>query len=339
MMSTRRVLWIIGGLAGAAALLSVLMWAGLVYADYLLDEPGPMPEGGVAQTVLLEKGDGLGTIAAKLEAAGVIRNARIFRFEVWRMQVGRTLKAGEYAIPPGASLRAIAALMEEGKVLLHKLTVAEGLTTAQALRLVEADPVLKGPITLNPPEGALLPDTYLFSRGETRNALVARMEKAQRDLLAALWPERAPDLPLRTPAEAVILASVVEKETGVDGERPHIAAVFENRLRRGMRLQSDPTIIYGINRGEPLGRGIRQSEIAAATPYNTYQIDGLPPTPIANPGRAALAAVLRPLDSKDLYFVANGTGGHSFAASAEDHLRNTSRWRAIERARNPSGKP
>ena len=339
MMRMRKALWVIGGLAGVGALLSLLFWGGLRYADYLLDEPGPARPDGAAQTVLLDKGDGLATIAVKLEAAGVIRNARLFRFEVWRMQVGRTLKAGEYAVPPGASMRAVAAMLSEGKVVLHKLTVAEGLTTAQALRLVQADPVLQGPITRSPSEGALLPDTYLYSRGETRDALVARMEKAQRDLLAALWPARAPDLPFRAPVEAVILASIVEKETGIEAERARVAAVFVNRLKRGMRLQSDPTIIYGISRGEPLGRGIRQSEIAAATPYNTYQIDGLPPTPIANPGRAAIEAVLRPLDTKDLYFVANGKGGHSFATSAEDHMRNTARWRAFERTRNPSGKP
>ena len=339
MATARRVLWIFGGLAFAGLLFGALIWGGLAYADYLLDEPGPIRPDGVAQTVLLDKGDGLAIIAAKLETAGAIRNARIFRFEVWRMQVGRTLKAGEYAIPPGASMRAITAMLTEGKVLLHRLTLAEGLTTAQALRLVQADPVLLGTITLHPAEGALLPDTYLFSRGETRDAMIARMEKAQRDLIAALWPVRAAELPYNSPAQAVILASIVEKETGVDGERARVAAVFVNRLKRGMRLQSDPTIIYGISKGEPLGRGIRQSEIAAATPYNTYQIDGLPPTPIANPGRAAIEAVLKPLDTKDLYFVANGKGGHSFASSAEDHLRNTARWRAIERARNPSGKP
>jgi UPF0755 protein len=330
---------ILGGLAGFALLISALIWAGIAYADYLLDEPGPVRAGGQGVTVLLDKGDGVRAIAVKLEAAGVIRDSLIFRVEVWRLQVGRSLKAGEYAIPPAASMRAVTAMLRDGRVLLHKLTVAEGLTTAQALRLVAADPVLQGPITRYPPEGALLPDTYLFSRGETRDSVIARMEKAQRDLIAQLWPARMAGLPYATPSQAVILASIVEKETGVGTERARVAAVFVNRLRRGMRLQSDPTIIYGISRGEPLGRGIRQSEIDAKTPYNTYQIDGLPPTPIANPGRATLEAVLQPGESKDLFFVANGRGGHAFAVSSEEHVRNIAKWRAIERARNPSGKP
>jgi UPF0755 protein len=336
MAGARRVLWVLGGLIAAGLVLGALVWGVLAYADYLLDEPGPA---NTAQTVLLDKGDGVRAIAAKLETAGVIRDARIFRLEIWRLGIRRSLKAGEYAIPPAASMRAIASMLAEGKVLLHKFTLAEGLTTAQALRLLQADAVLQGTITLHPSEGALLPDTYLYSRGETRDSIVARMERAQRDLIAQLWPARAANLPFKTPQEAIILASIVEKETGVDSERPRVAAVFVNRLRIGMRLQSDPTIIYGISKGEPLGRGIRQSEIEGVTPYNTYQISGLPPTPIANPGRAAIAAVLNPLITKDLFFVANGTGGHSFAASAEEHARNIQRWRAFERARNPGAKP
>jgi len=337
-MTARRVLWLVGGLAGLAGLLCLLFFAGLRYADYLLDEPGPIRTE-TATTVVLDKGDGVRAIAQKLETAGVIRDARIFRLEVWRMEVGRSLKAGEYAIPPGASMRAVTSMLAEGKVVLHRLTLPEGLTTAQALRLVQSDPVLLGPITRSPAEGTLLPDTYLFSRGETRDAVIARMERAQRELIALLWPARAADLPYATPAQAIILASIVEKETGIDRERGRVAAVFVNRLKRGMRLQSDPTIIYGISKGEPLGRGIRVSEIAAVTPYNTYQIDGLPPTPIANPGRAAIEAVLKPLDTKDLFFVADGTGGHAFAVSSDDHVRNIAKWRAIERKRNPSGKP
>ena len=337
-MMMRRVLWLVGGLAGAAAVLALIGFAALQYADYLLDEPGPL-RGVTAATVILDKGDGVRAIAQKLEAVGVIRDSRIFRFEVWRLSVGRSLKAGEYAIPPGASLRAVTSMLAEGRVLLHRLTLPEGLTTAQVLRLVQSDPVLQGAISLNPSEGALLPDTYLFSRGETRDSLIARMLRAQRDLIAELWPQRVQGLPYANPAQAITLASIVEKETGVDEERARVAAVFINRLKRGMRLQSDPTIIYGISKGEPLGRGIRQSEIDAVTPYNTYQIGGLPPTPIANPGRAAIAAVLKPLDTKDLYFVANGTGGHAFAVSSEDHIRNIAKWRAIERQRNNPGKP
>lgn len=319
--------------------LIALIWASSLITNYLLDQPGPVRADGSSRTVVLEKGEGVGKIAAKLEDADVISDARIFRYEVWFLDAGRELKAGEYEIPSGTSIRAIVQMLKDGKVVLHKLTIAEGLTTAQALRLVQADPVLTGPITRDPAEGTLLPDTYLYGRGETRDALIARMEKAQRDLINDLWPKRQAGLPFNSPAQAIVLASVVEKETGLQSERPRVAAVFVNRLRIGMRLQSDPTIIYGVSKGEPLGRGIRQSEIDAATPYNTYQISGLPPTPIANPGRAAIAAVLNPPNSKDLYFVANGTGGHAFAATGEEHQRNTARWRAIERSRVHSAKP
>src|SRR5690606_18966200 len=184
-----------------------------------------------------------------------------------------------------------------------------------------------------PPEGSVLPETYQIERGDDRAAVLKRMMDAQEALLAQLWAKRHPGLPFDTPEEAVTLASIVEKETGVAAERPRVAAVFVNRLRRGMRLESDPTIIYGLTRGRPLGRGIRASELAAATPYNTYLIDGLPPTPIANPGRASLAAVLDPPKTDELFFVADGTGGHVFAKTYEEHLRNVAKWRALEKAK------
>jgi UPF0755 protein len=197
---------------------------------------------------------------------------------------------------------------------------------------VNASPVLTGSAA-TPPEGSLLPETYEVRRGDNRAQVIDRMKAAQDELVARLWAARRPDLPFASPAEAVTLASVVEKETGLPAERPRIAAVFENRLKAGMRLESDPTVIYGISRGVPLGRGLTVSELAAETPYNTYKIAGLPPTPIANPGRAALAAVLDPPASKELYFVANGTGGHTFATTFDEHQKNVAAWRDIERAR------
>ena len=199
------------------------------------------------------------------------------------------------------------------------------------LRLVNEDEVLVGEISLEPTEGALLPETYLFTRGDSRDDIVKRMIEDHIKVVDELWPARADDLPFETKEEAVILASIVEKETGISGERAKVASVFINRLKRPMRLQSDPTIIYGLTGGAPLGRGIRQSELKKKTPYNTYVIDGLPPTPIANPGRSSIAAVLNPAQTDYLYFVADGTGGHVFASSLREHNRNVAKWRAEEK--------
>jgi UPF0755 protein len=197
--------------------------------------------------------------------------------------------------------------------------------------LVRKDPTLTGEITEEPAEGSLLPETYIFNRGETRGSLIKRMQDDHTRVLDELWAQRAPNLPFSTKEEAVILASIVEKETGVASERPQVAAVFVNRLRKGIKLQSDPTIIYGLTKGVPLGRGIRKSELEKPTAYNTYFIQGLPPTPIANPGKASIAAVLNPAQTEDLFFVADGTGGHVFAATLAEHERNVQKWREIER--------
>jgi UPF0755 protein len=222
----------------------------------------------------------------------------------------------------------------EGKSIRHKVTVAEGLTSQQVVRKLLDHPELTGEIQEIPAEGSLLPDTYLFRRGESRQDILNRMAQAQQVFLAEHWKNRAPDLPIDTPQEALILASIVEKETAVEGERPQIAAVFENRLKKGMRLQSDPTIIYGLVGGEgKLGRPILQSELDKKTVYNTYQIDGLPPTPIANPGRSAILATLNPAETDALYFVADGSGGHAFASSLSEHNDNVADWRRIEKQR------
>ena len=257
----------------------------------------------------------------------------LFRTAARAHELVPSLKAGEFEMPANASLIDVIRILKEGKPLLRFVTIPEGRTTAQALALVEAAPVLEGGVTLDPAEGALLPETYAYERGEARDAVVARMMAAHDETLASLWAERAADLPIDTPEEAVILASIVEKETGVASERPRVAAVFVNRLRKGMRLQSDPTIIYGLTGGEPLGRGILQSELKRDTGYNTYIIRGLPPTPIANPGRESLAAVMNPPQTDELYFVADGTGGHVFASTLAEHNRNVAQWRRIERER------
>jgi UPF0755 protein len=226
--------------------------------------------------------------------------------------------------------------VEQGRVVRHFVSVPEGWTSDMAADAVRAEAVLTGTVEA-PPEGSILPDSYQVERGEDRAVVMQRMRDAQAKLLAELWASRSPDLPLQTPEQAVTLASLVEKETGLPAERPRIAAVFENRLRAGMKLESDPTTIYGISKGRPLGRGLTMKEVVTATPYNTYRIPGLPPTPIANPGRAALAAVLNPPKSDELFFVADGTGGHVFASTFAEHQANVAKWRAIERERAAAG--
>ena len=304
------------------------------YGKTQFEAPGPSLSGGQTETIYrLERGQGLSQISAELESRGLIRSGLIFQLGVRFFEADSELKAGEYAIPAAASMVDIMEILREGKSILYKLTIPEGLTSNQAIRLVAAHEILEGEISDAdvPVEGAILPETYLFVRGTSRQEIIARMRQAHDELLEELWPNRAPDLPFKTPEEAVILASIVEKETGIAEERPLVAAVFVNRLKKGMRLESDPTIIYGLTEGEPLGRGLRQSELKKVTPYNTYEVDGLPPTPIANPGRDALAAVLNPPETKSLFFVADGTGGHAFAETYSEHRRNVAAWRRIER--------
>jgi UPF0755 protein len=282
--------------------------------------------------VVIKPGVGLKGIAQELHDAGVIENPLLFEVGVRLRRMTPSLKAGEYAIPSKASMLDIMDILISGKTIQHKITVAEGLTSDMVMKLVIADPVLVGAAGATPPEGTLLPQTYLFTRDTTRTEIISRMQNAQRELIAKLWANRAADLPFKSPEEAVTLASIVEKETSIPEERRHIAAVFVSRLRLGMKLQSDPTVIYAISRGYPLGRGIRQSELVKATPYNTYVVAGLPPTPICNPGADSLGAVFNPGTSKDLYFVASGNGGHVFSATIEEQLKNVAALRARERA-------
>jgi UPF0755 protein len=307
-------------------------------AVWSFEGPGPKARAGAAATtVILAKGSGVRQIGAALEKAGVITSSTLFTAAARVTGAAGQLKAGEYAIASGASMAQVLADIRAGKVVRHLISIPEGWTSGMALDAVNAAPWLTGAAE-EPPEGSILPDSYEVQRGDDRAAVIGRMREAQSKLLADLWAGRDPDLPIRTPEEAVTLASIVEKETGVASERPRVAGVFVNRLRAGMALQSDPTIIYGISKGRPLGRGIRKSELDALSPYNSYKVVGLPPTPIANPGRAALMAVLHPLKTDELYFVANGTGGHAFASTMAAHDANVAKWRALEKQRAGAGK-
>ena len=283
-------------------------------------------------TVVLTRGAGVNKIAKALDDAGVISSPFVFRSGVRITGNSRGLRAGEYLIPRRTSPRGIMELLLAGRTVLHRLTIAEGLTVAEVFAAVHAAEGLGGEVLKRPPEGALLPETYYFSLGDSRAELLTRMGEAMRETLNELWSGRAEGLPFESPEEALSLASIVEKETGVSDERARVAAVFINRLRRGMRLQSDPTVVYSLTQGAaPLGRALTRRDLRTENPYNTYVNGGLPPGPIANPGRAAIEAVLHPLETEELYFVANGAGGHAFAKTLREHQRNVARWRKVQR--------
>lgn len=312
-----------GGLAASAA-------GFYGYQEFLL--PGPLTANKV---FTVDKGLGVPDIAVALEENGIISDARVFSAITYlkRVRGAGALKAGEYEFEDGAPMRDVMALIESGKTISYKVSVPEGFTSFAALARIAENDVLSGDVTEPPVEGAILPDTYVFKRGLTKQKMIDDMEDAQAKLLEELWAKRNPAIPLKTREEAVVLASIVEKETGKPDERGVIASVFFNRLKQGMRLQSDPTIIYGITMGKgKLERALTKADIATPTPYNTYTIDGLPPGPIANPGRAALEAVLNPPDSKYLFFVADGTGGHAFAETLDEHNKNVANWRKIDAA-------
>lgn len=289
---------------------------------------GPLAK---AKVVNIPKGSSTIDIANRLNEQGVVDSSIITMLGITAVRYTFDVdpKAGEYEFAAGSSLIDVLRKIKTGRTLFYKVSMPEGFTSWQVMERLKANEVLVGEITNPPAEGELLPDTYLFNRGGTRQSIIDQMNTAQKKFIEKLWPTRAEGLPLKTPEEALILASIVEKETGQADERAQVAAVFVNRLRRGMRLQSDPTIIYGITRGQgKLDRPIRRSDIRQKTDYNTYQVDGLPPTPIANPGRASIEAVLNPVETEHLYFVADGTGGHVFARTLAEHNANVRKWRS-----------
>jgi UPF0755 protein len=308
-------------------LVTVVAGIAFVIGKQRFELPGPLTEDKV---VNVPRG-GVRDTADLLMREGVIDQPYLFMAGALVFKAQHDLKYGEYRFAKNASLRDVVETIIDGKVVQHAFTMAEGLTSDQIVqRLVEND-VLTGNIRDVPREGTLLPETYRFTRGTTREQMIRRMQQDQRRAVQEIWDRRNPDLPIKTPEQLVTLASIIEKETGKPEERTRVAAVFVNRLRQRMRLQSDPTIIYGLVGGKgSLGRPIQRSEIEQPTPYNTYVIDGLPPGPIANPGRASLEAAANPARTKELYFVADGTGGHAFADSYEQHQRNVARLRAIE---------
>lgn len=301
------------------------------FAQRKIVSDGPLQE---PRLFTVPRGASVDRVAEALAQQGIVTSASLFRIAARYTESDRPIRFGEYEVPARASMTEVLDLLRSGRVVQYSVTVPEGLTSWEIVELLRDVEVLSGEVETLPPEGTLAPDTYSVTRGETRAQLIARMTALQADRLERAWAERDAELEIRTPREALILASLVEKETGVPEERGVIAGVFHNRLRRGMRLQTDPTIIYGITEGRgTFDRPIRRSDIDTPTPWNTYAIDGLPPTPIANPGYESILAAVRPDETDALYFVADGTGGHSFARTLDEHNRNVREWRAIERQR------
>ncbi len=315
-------------------ILSMVAIGGAIYYGKIrFEEPGPMA---IAVTHNVRPGSSIGQIALSLESRGIVTNARIFEAGVRVFGHENDLKAGEYEFKANASMKDIMDILVSGRSILHPLTIIEGMTVSQALERIAANEFLTGDMpTEVPPEGMLAADTQKFSRGTSRAEIIAAMAAQQRALVEEIWANRSPGLPLKDINEFVTLASIVEKETGVPNERSRVAGVFINRLKKGMKLQSDPTIIYGLfgGEGKPADRPIYRSDLDKPTPYNTYQINGLPPGPIAIPGRAALEAVANPSVTDELYFVADGTGGHVFSKTLEEHNDNVRRWREVEKQR------
>ncbi|WP_306257268.1 endolytic transglycosylase MltG [Pararhizobium sp. IMCC21322] len=323
------IVFLLNFLLMSAVFLVVGLGALLYYGKSVYEADGPLT---VDKTVLIERGMNTQTIANLLDETNVINNKVLFLASVRVTEARGRLKAGEYLFEDGVSMEDVVARLVEGKSILHTVTVPEGRTSKQIVDILNRDSVLTGEIVDVPAEGTLLPETYKFTRGDNRAQILERMRTARDRAVSDVWSRRSPDLPISTPEEMVILASIVEKETALADERPRVASVFINRLKQGMRLQTDPTVIYGIVGGEgSLGRPISRADLRAENPYNTYVIDGLPPGPIANPGRAALEAVINPARTDDLFFVADGSGGHAFAKTFAEHQANVRKWREIER--------
>lgn len=319
----------------ALFVLALLACAVAAYAGWTVfqrfDAPGPSIR---ESRIVIARGETPASVAARLENEGVIQEALTFRILTRLEDKGARIRAGEFLALPGATVREVLTLVTEGPTIARRLTVPEGATTQEALAIIAAAEGLIGAAPQNVPQGALLPETYHYALNDTREAVVNRMMRAMQDVVQGAMAAKPDGHPVETPLQLVTLASIVEKETGVSGERARVAGVFVNRLNRGMLLQSDPTTIYAITRGERrLGRGLTRKDLALDDPYNTYARGGLPPGPIANPGRAAIIAAAQPMQTDDIFFVADGTGGHAFATSLAGHNRNVRKWRAIQRQR------
>ncbi len=318
-------------LLGLFLLFNIALGGLAAYGWHLFASPGPLAEDKV---LVLEKGQGLRSIATKLKSEGIIENELSFIFGVRLKEQQKRLKAGEFLFPAGLSPEEAMQVIVSGKSISYAITIPEGLQSREIIALVVAEEKLVGDVTHSLPQGSVLPETYHFTRGDTRDQVISRMKSGMDTALAEVLKKFKPNDLIRNKNELLTLASIVEKETGKAEERPHVAGVFLNRLKRKMRLQSDPTVIYGMTKGEAdLGRAIRRSDLKNENPYNTYVIAGLPPGPICNPGLASIQAVLNPMKTDDLYFVADGTGGHVFAKTLAEHNRNVRAWRKIERSR------
>jgi UPF0755 protein len=324
--------FVVVGNAIITIILVLMVGAGAVYyyGAQKIVAPGPLQEDKI---VSVPARAGMADIADTLQREGVIDNNRwAFMGAVLALKARSELKPGEYLFQKSASLRDVIGTMVDGKVVQHSVTIPEGLTSEQIVARLSDNDIFSGSVNEIPREGTLLPETYKFPRGTTREQVIARMQQAQRRVVAEIWEHRSPDIPVKTQEQLITLASIVEKETGKADERSRVAAVYVNRMRQKMKLQSDPTIIYGLVGGKgTLGRPIKRSEITQPSPYNTYVIDGLPPGPIANPGRASLEAAANPARTRDLFFVADGTGGHAFTETYDQHQKNVAKLRTMEK--------
>lgn len=319
---------------GLTTLVCVGAFAFWYVADHF-QKPGPLPENKI---ILVERGQGLNAIAATLAREGAIEQRYVFILGTTFLKSQSDLKAGEYEILAHESPRAIMEKMKNGEIFARRVTIPEGRTSFEIVNILKARPDLSGEILTTPAEGSLLPTTYDYQQNEPRDQMILRMQQSMTDLLNSLWDTRSIDLPIQTKEQALVLASIIEKETGTPEERKRVAGVFVNRLKQGMPLQTDPTVIYAINKGEnkndglgPLGRRLLLKDLEVDSPYNTYKYPGLPPGPIANPGKASLEAALQPETHEYLYFVADGKGGHVFAKTLAEHNANVAQWRKIRK--------
>jgi len=314
------------------ALLVTVIGGGVLLGRSMLAAEGPLEK---TRNVLIPRGAGPSTMAKILQEEGVISHPRLFRIALMVDPTPKPIKAGEYEMPPHISMARLVELLQSGKLVQRRLTIPEGTTTAEIIDLVRKTDALAGEVTLDVKEGDLLPETYFYSRGDTRDGMLLRMKDAMEKTLDEAWRKRVPGLPYASKRDALVMASIIEKETSLSSERTRVAAVYVNRLRIRMRLESDPTTIYGVTGGKGMqGRELTRADLQSSSPYNTYVVAGLPPGPICNPGRASILAAVAPAPrDRALYFVADGQGGHTFANNIYEHNRNVARWREIQRQR------